>query len=357
MNAGKTLASAVALVTFGRRRIVGSIKALLAWRQLLAVAWRPPVVRRIAPLETILCLLALMSVPVWGASTGSGSGYGLAVNATVFLGPVVNVGPLANTGTQAAPPDFDTTQTAVSANVVAGILTVNTGALSAQTQSLLAQNSVQSAAQVDNLTVNALTLALGASTVRSTAAVTCAAGFPATAGTTTIVGGTGLLAGISAPAPNTTITVLNLGVQVATVYLNEQVASAGAITVNAIRIELNAVGAVTASVVVGQSSASIADCKPTVTIDVAPAINLLNQGSYVISGTCSAGSGNVVVTLPGRAVHRKRPPVHPQARTAQRLMRTASRRGLSPLRLRRLTVAATLAPQRGTRSKTRLRLR
>lgn len=299
MNAGKTLASAVALVTFGRRRIVGSIKALLAWRQLLAVAWRPPVVRRIAPLETILCLLALMSVPVWGASTGSGSGYGLAVNATVFLGPVVNVGPLANTGTQAAPPDFDTTQTAVSANVVAGILTVTTGALSAQTQSLLAQNSVQSAAQVDNLTVNALTLALGASTVRSTAAVTCAAGFPATAGTTTIVGGTGLLAGISAPAPNTTITVLNLGVQIATVYLNEQVASAGAITVNAIRIELNAVGAVTASVVVGQSSASIADCKPTVTIDVAPAINLLNQGSYVISGTCSAGSGNVVVTLPG----------------------------------------------------------
>ena len=31
----------------------------------------------------------------------------------------------------------------------------------------------------------------------------------------------------------------------------------------------------------------------------------------MISGTCSAGSGNVVVTLPGRAVHRKRPPVHP----------------------------------------------
>ena len=208
MNAGKTLASAVALVTFGRRRIVGSIKALLAWRQLLAVAWRPPVVRRIAPLETILCLLALMSVPVWGASTGSGSGYGLAVNATVFLGPVVNVGPLANTGTQAAPPDFNTTQTAVSAIVVAGILTVNTGALSAQTQSLLAQNSVQSAAQVDNLTVNALTLALGASTVRSTAAVTCAAGFPATAGTTTIVGGTGLLWYTREPFGNVVIRVV-----------------------------------------------------------------------------------------------------------------------------------------------------
>ena len=93
MNVGKTLASAVALVTFGRRRIVGSIKALLAWRQLLAVAWRPPVVRRIAPLETILCLLALVSVPVWGRAPITGSGYGLAVNATVFLGPVVNVGP------------------------------------------------------------------------------------------------------------------------------------------------------------------------------------------------------------------------------------------------------------------------
>lgn len=38
MNAGKTLASAVALVTFGRRRIVGSIKAL--WRG--ASYWQSP---------------------------------------------------------------------------------------------------------------------------------------------------------------------------------------------------------------------------------------------------------------------------------------------------------------------------
>ena len=64
--------------------------------------------------------------------------------------------------------------------------------------------------------------------------------------------------------------------------------------------------------VVGQSSASVADCKPTVTIDVAPAINLLNQGSYVISGTLSAWQqqrrGD---TAEGTAVHRKRPPVHP----------------------------------------------
>ena len=114
MNAGKTLASAVALVTFGRRRIVGSIKALLAWRQLLAVAGGLGSPTNRPSRDNSLPAGAHVGTGV-GASTGSGSDTGSRSTPRFSSGPVVNVGPLANTGTQAAPPDFDTTQTAVSA--------------------------------------------------------------------------------------------------------------------------------------------------------------------------------------------------------------------------------------------------
>lgn len=245
------------------------------------------------------CLLLVCAGEATAASAGSGQAYGLNVNATLFPLGSVNVGPLATTGPQTAPADFDVTQTTASANVNAAVLNVTTGVLTGDTQSLLAQNAVQTFAQVDGLSVTALTLALGATTVRSNAATACVAGFPTATGSTLIVGGTGLLAGITAPAPNTQLTVLDAGTPIATVFLNEQIVSGASIIVNAIRIELNVLGVVTASVIIDQSRAAITNCQPTVTIDTAPVINVANQGSYTVAGTCSAGSGNVVVTLPG----------------------------------------------------------
>ncbi|WP_460482075.1 choice-of-anchor P family protein [Comamonas humi] len=253
--------------------------------------------------------LLIAAVCGWGAtsfaaSSGKGQAYGVNVGANLTLaGAAVQLG---DTGLQSAPPDFDVAGPIISADIGASllgvkVLGVTTGVITNQTQSTLAQNRVVSNSSVDGLNVSLVSalgaslLNLGANTITSTAQMACVNGIPAGSGSATIVGGTGLLSGVAVnPGANTGLNVLG----VASVLLNEQSLSPDGkkISVNAIHISINVLGLITADIVVGHSEASITDCKPTVTLNALPAVTSGNQSSVPISGTCSAGSGNVAIT-------------------------------------------------------------
>ncbi|MGE8494367.1 beta strand repeat-containing protein [Comamonas sp.] len=255
-----------------------------------------------------LASLALIcSSAVQAASAGSGRAYGLQVTADV-VGVGLGV-PIADTGQKTAPPDFNTPTSVVSASVAAGVgnlLTVRTGVLNAATQSKLAQNSVVSSSSVNGLALKLAGLALGADTISSQAKMSCDNGVPKPEGSAQILGATGSLVGVSVAAntqTNLTIGVPTLGTMVGVVlHTNEQILSnqGKTLSVNALRVELvaSALGArlLGASVVVGNSSATLSDCAPTVTLAPLPLITTSNQAAISVSGTCSAGSGNVAIS-------------------------------------------------------------
>ncbi len=255
-----------------------------------------------------LASLALVcSFNASAASAGSGRAYGLQVTADV-VGLGLGV-PIADTGQKAAPPDFNTPTSVLNASVAAGVgnlLTVRTGVLNSATQSKLAQNSVVSSSSVSGLALKLAGLGLGADTISSQAKMSCVNGVLTPSGSAEILGASGSLLGVSVAA-NTrvdlTIGVPTLGTMVGVIlHTNEQTLSADGKTfsVNALRVELvaSAVGIrlLGASVIVGNSTATMADCAPTVTLGSLPLITTSNQAAIPVSGSCSAGSGNVTIS-------------------------------------------------------------
>lgn len=236
------------------------------------------------------------------ASSGAGQAYGLQVSADV-----VGVGlgiPFADTGQKNAPPDFNSPVSVVNVGVNAGLLSVGTGVINSSTQSNLAQNSVASSTSVNGLSLILAGLKLGANTISSQARMACVNGVVQASGDAQILGGTGELSGVSATVNGLvdfTIGSSALGTEVGVkIHTNEQSQSATSMSVTALRIELVAkaltIPLLNASVVVGNSTATMADCKPTVTLNPLPAITAGNQSSVPVSGSCSAGSGNVGLT-------------------------------------------------------------
>jgi uncharacterized repeat protein (TIGR01451 family) len=208
----------------------------------------------------------------FGASAGSGSGFGLATDLTALplLGAATHLqlGPAPANVSGSAPPDFDQSGTVVgiSGSLLGGGVSVSSGTLNAGTQSTLLANDVRSDASVENLNLALTVLGLTAQTVTSSAAATCSAGSVALSGSSHLVGVglSGLLLGATVdafPAPNTVL--LNvLGVRVT---LNEQVTAGNQLTVNAIHVALdNAVltglGVLSGDIYVARSVAAMADC-------------------------------------------------------------------------------------------------
>ena len=249
-------------------------------------------------------LAFVCSTSALAASSGSGRAYGLQVTADV-LGAGLGV-PFADTGQKSAPPDFNTPVSVASVGVTAGanLLSVGTGVINSSTQSNLAQNNVVSNSSVDGLNLTLAGLSLGANTISSQARMACVNGVPQGSGDAQILGGTGALSGVSASLNglvNLTIGVPTIGTEVGVkLYTNEQSQSGTSMSVTALRIELVAkaltLPLLNASVIVGNSTASMPDCKPTVTLNPLPPINAGNQASVPISGSCSAGSGNVAIS-------------------------------------------------------------
>ncbi len=145
-------------------------------------------------------------------------------------------------------------------------------------------NSSQSRATVNNLnltllgdgSINSSLIAVTADTVQSTTMCTCGANGPTCSGTTTIenlrVNGVVVANVLVMPAPNTVITVPLFtipGFQTVTVTLtlNEQIFHGpGDITVNALRIQVNAFDiGVTTNIIVAQSRSDITCVAPTPT--------------------------------------------------------------------------------------------
>lgn len=132
----------------------------------------------------------------------------------------------------------------------------------------------------------------------------CVNGVPQGSGDAQILGGTGALSGVSAAVNglvNLTVGVPTIGTEVGVkLYTNEQSQSGTSMSVTALRIELVAkaltLPLLNASVIVGNSTASMPDCKPTVTLNPLPPINAGNQSSVPISGSCSTSGGNVAIS-------------------------------------------------------------
>ncbi len=239
------------------------------------------------------------------ATSASGQGYGLNVTANI-LGLGLGV-PVANTGQRTAPPNFNASQSAVSANVSAGaLLTVNTGVVNGAAQSALAMNTVSASGGVNGLNLGLVNAALipvsilgvTADTVGSNVQVSCVGGNPVATGTSTLTNLQirGLLGPISVPAnpaPNTGLSVLG----VASITLNEQLPSANKLIVNALHISIDVLGLIKADVVVGHSEASMPNCAAapgSVSISVPP-INTSNQAAVPVTGQCTAGGGLVQI--------------------------------------------------------------
>lgn len=280
-----------------------------------------------------------MAVSAFAASAGSGQAYGLTAGVELLGQPLVTVAPLVPTGLQAALPDFDVTGPLLNINVplsatvgVPGVLTtqldltLGTGVVTSKTKSTLAQNRVESSAETASLnlglaqtittlgvpaTLNLLQASSGV--ITSKAKMTCENGIPKASGEATIAGlnltalplfgGPGLaLVDVDIDATTTPdYEVANpLGLGLLRVTANQQTVTPNSITVNALRIELNVLGVVVADIAIGHSEASIDNCAPTVTLNQPPLPTAINaatdQTNVLVSGVCSAGSGDVTIT-------------------------------------------------------------
>lgn len=258
------------------------------------------------------------------AATGAhGEAYGLNVTASV---PVVglNAGlPLADTGSQTAPPNFSVNQSVVSANVQAApVLTLTTGVITGSTSSNLAMNQVDASAGVTALSLNAVGIAnvglvtLTADAISSQAQVRCSAGTAQASGTTTIANLKLNALGLSAltvngtPAPNTVLVDVDLGTPAIPplipavtlaqlkVTLNEQSTTGGVFSVNALHLSLNVLSLASVDTVIGHSEVKLDNCAAppnmnAVTISV-PNITAGNQASVPITGSCTPGSASAV---------------------------------------------------------------
>lgn len=205
-----------------------------------------------------LALTALVPVFALGMATAAyadvtsvtGSAFGERVQVTTALGVGVSSGPLPTVTLPAAGSAAPVTNSAATANV-AGLLTA--GVLNVSTQGTTgAGGSVQSSAQVTN---PVLGLPLAPAVAADAVGSTCTANEAGATGTTTIANLRILGATVTVPtAPNSSLSVAGVG----TLFVNEQVVSGAApsqsITVNALRLQLNApLGLGTGSIIIAQS--------------------------------------------------------------------------------------------------------
>lgn len=203
-----------------------------------------------------LALTALVPVFALGMATAAhadvtsvtGSAYGARVQVTALVN--VNIPP---TPSVTLPAGGSATPVTASTATVNAVGLISTGVLNVSTQGTTgASGSVQSSAQVANpLVGTALTPVVQADAVGTN----CTANEAGATGTTTIANLRILGAPVTVPtAPNSSLNVLNVG----TLFVNEQVVTGTApsqsITVNALRLQLNApLGLGTGSIILAQS--------------------------------------------------------------------------------------------------------
>ncbi len=194
--------------------------------------------------------LGLSSAAYADVTTVTGSAYGERVQVTTALGVGVNSGP---TPTVTLPAGGSVTPVTnnLATVTVAGLL--STGVLTVSTQGTTGPGgSVQSSAQVAN---PVLGLPLAPAVAADAVGSTCTADETGATGTTTVANVRILGAPVTvSTAPNTTVSVAGVG----TLFVNEQIVTGTApsqsITVNALRLQLNApLGLGTGSITIGQS--------------------------------------------------------------------------------------------------------
>jgi len=186
--------------------------------------------------------------------TLTGRAYGLTASASALGLPLLNIAPTPDTGSVSttvadtvAPPCVAT---------LSGLITA--GTLCAQVVTSLNPSKSSAQASVNSTTIGLTgvpVITVGA--VQSQSSITC----NASSGSTTIaylsVGGVVVISKPTAVAPNTKVSVLGV-----TLILNEQIATPGVLTVNAVHVEINALGLslVTANVVLASSTSDIENC-------------------------------------------------------------------------------------------------
>lgn len=192
--------------------------------------------------------LVLATAAVADVTAVTGSAYGESVNVTTLVGRLVTSGPAPTVTLPAGGSATPVTASLASVNVA--VLT--TGVLNVSTQGTAGPSgSVTSSATVANPAVGlGLLNVLSATVVGSS----CTSNEAGSTGTTTLAGLKLLgLPATVATAPNTTVNVLGVGI----LHVNEQIltgsgASTG-ITVNALRLEINAGALGNGSIIIGQS--------------------------------------------------------------------------------------------------------
>lgn len=211
--------------------------------------------RRIARSLALVALVPAMAVASAGAAFAdttavAGSAFGESVNVTVLGTGLVTSGPKPTVTLPANGSAAPVTDTLANVSVL-GLLT--TGVLNVSTQGTAAGGSVTSSATVANPVVgNALTN-ISADAVGST----CTSNSSGSTGSTTITNLKVLGQSVNVSAvPNTGLSVAGIG----TLFVNEQVttgsgASTG-ITVNAVRVALNA-GLGSGTIILGQSKCAV----------------------------------------------------------------------------------------------------
>lgn len=237
---------------------------------------------RLARPVLLLIALSLVSIPTIATAqtTGSSSSFGAFADLTLLplLGPGINIdlGPV-STASGSAPPDYNDSDTVLSAGVSTGLTgnILSTGVLATNASSVIANDNTSADATVDDLALSIVgalqLLTIGADTVVSTADVSgdCGAESLTATGSTTIegasVGGTlglGLSIAVN-PPPNFELINL-LGIRV---VLNEQIVTGDGvtsrgITVNAIHVDLTntiltLIGALSGDIIISQSQAQV----------------------------------------------------------------------------------------------------
>src|SRR5690554_6411320 len=268
-------------------------------------------------ISTLGLIVAIsLSANAVAATSATGQGYGLLVDAGVVSGGVGLGVALADTAVQNAPPDFDSTERVLGAVVSApDLIGVTAGVVNGHTDATLGLNAANSSGGVTDLVLGTQIpllsglLNLSADVIGSEATASCTNGAVELGGTTTVSNlnlkalGLDALSVDGTVAPNTVLLDadlgLDLGLTVITVAhlkvtLNEQLInqSGDGIEVNALHLQLTVLGleipllgtltAADVDVVIGHSAAQLADC-------ALPEVSLLKE---LASGGPSAAPGD-----------------------------------------------------------------
>lgn len=245
----------------------------------------------------------------WAASAGKGRGYALEAKAGVSL---VGLGldiPLVDTGLQSAPPAFNVSGKMLAADIGAAtgsLISLKAGVLSASTGSSLAQNRVETTAGISDVNLSiAGVVAIKADVLQSQVQATCVNGAVQPTGAATIENLSISVLGVPVSIPLNLSPNTGLSAGILEIVFNEQTPVDGGMEVNALRIGAKIPTLADVNLVLGHSQASLADCTaaagdttpPAVDITTSPVINAGNQDAYIVTGSCTAGDGNVKVTI------------------------------------------------------------